>query len=205
MEARLIKIDRNGSKHYEGYVTCDHCGGIGLYAIGIHNGELVLSPHDYGVCWKCGGTGKVLKRWIERTPEYQAKLDGRRKAKLEKEAKEQERFMKEAEAKRMAEEAKIREQKAVSQHLGNVGDKLTAKAVYINMASYEVRSFRGYGTDTIHIHIFKDSDGNVLIWKTTAFVDAEYGDEVEITGRVKEHSVYREEKQTVLTRCRIKA
>lgn len=83
MEAKLIKIDRNGSKHYEGMITCDRCGGHGYYAIAVHNMQPVLSPHDDGVCWKCGGSGKVLGKWIERTPEYQAKLDSRRKAKQE--------------------------------------------------------------------------------------------------------------------------
>lgn len=83
MEPKLIKIDRNGSKHYEGYVPCDRCGGHGYYAIAVRNNQPVLSPHDNGVCWQCHGSGKVLSKWIERTPEYQAKLDARRKAKEE--------------------------------------------------------------------------------------------------------------------------
>ena len=48
--AKLIKIDRNGSKHYEGMVTCDRCGGRGYYAIAMCNGQPVLSPLDAGVC-----------------------------------------------------------------------------------------------------------------------------------------------------------
>ena len=28
---RLIKIDKNGSKHFEGRVVCDRCGGYGIF------------------------------------------------------------------------------------------------------------------------------------------------------------------------------
>ncbi len=38
---------------------------------------------DGGVCWKCSGSGKVLEKWIERTPEYEAKLVARRLARQE--------------------------------------------------------------------------------------------------------------------------
>lgn len=210
MEAKLIKIDRNGSKHYEGMVTCERCGGAGYYAIGILNNRPVLSPHDAGVCWKCGGTGKVLSKWIERTPEYQAKLDAKRKAKQEAkqaewEAKHAEELAK-AEEKRLAEEARIKALKAISQHVGEVGAKLTIKATYIRTSCFEVKSFRGWGTETMFIHIFKDAEGNVLIWKTsTGLSHLEYGEPVEIRGTVKEHSVYKDEKQTVLTRCKVNA
>ena len=96
--ATLIKIDRNGSKHYEGMITCDRCQGRGWFATGVCNGQLVPSKIDQAVCWKCHGAGQVAGKWIERTPEYEAKLEAKRKAKQEA---------------RMAEEtAKQEEQKA---------------------------------------------------------------------------------------------
>ena len=96
--ATLIKIDRNGSKHFEGMITCDRCQGRGWFATHVCNGQLVPSKIDQAVCWKCHGEGKVYGKWIERTPEYQAKLEAKRKAKQEA---------------RMAEEtAKQEEQKA---------------------------------------------------------------------------------------------
>ena len=205
MDAKLIKIDRNGSKHFEGYVPCDHCGGSGYYAIGVHNGQPVLSPHDGGVCWKCHGTGKVLKKWIERTPEYQAKLDAKRQAKMEQQQAEQESIQAEADAKRMAREAEIKAQRSISKHVGEIGERITVNVTYVNMFSFEVKSFRGFGTDTMHIHLFKDADGNVIVWKTASFVEADCGDQVVITGTVKDHSIYHDEKQTVLTRVRVKA
>lgn len=223
--SELIKIDRNGSKHYKGMVECDRCFGKGYYAVGILNGRPVLSPLDRGVCWKCKGVGKVMGKWIERTPEYQAKLDAKRQAKwdaqqAEIEAKrlEQERI---AEEQRLVEEARIKAQKAISQHIGTVGEKLSIKVTYVKTAWFDVPSYRGFGTDTMYIHTFKDADGNVLIWKTSKalcneiktpikgsddwelkYELIEEGTEVTLKGSIKEHSEYQDEKQTVLTRCK---
>lgn len=80
----LIKVDRNGSKHYAGQVKCDKCGGVGLIAHHVENGVPSWNWTDGGVCWKCGGTGKIQGKVIIRTPEYEAKLEARRKAKEEK-------------------------------------------------------------------------------------------------------------------------
>lgn len=214
MEPKLIKIDRNGSKHYEGYVPCDRCGGTGTYVWGaIING----CPQYAGVCFKCEGVGKVWSKWIERTPEYQAKLDAKREAKqkaqAEQRAKEQAEREAREEAERAEREAKIKAEKAISQYVGEVGKRITVKATYISTASFEVNRFGGYGTETMYIHTFKDADGNKLIWKTTTslgtwlengeWLKHEYGDHVDLTGTVKEHKEYREEKQTALNRCKL--
>ena len=212
--AQLIKIDRNGSKHYEGLITCDRCGGTGTYVWGaIINGV----PQYAGECYKCEGAGKIHRKWIERTPEYQAKLDARRQAKLEAQWKaaeeenaarmEQIRLAQELEQQRKeAEERRIKAQKAISQFVGTVGEKITAIGCFDHTAWFEVDSFRGYGKETMYIHTFKDPDGNVLIWKTSnglGNLDLHYGEPVEIKGTVKEHTVYDDQKQTVLTRCKI--
>jgi hypothetical protein len=216
MKAKLIKIDRNGSKHFEGEIVCDRCGGKGYYAIGVHNMMPVLSPHDGGVCWKCLGAGKVHGKWIERTPEYQAKLDAKRQAKREAErarldaeqaridAERAEREARER-AEREAEEARIKAQKAISQHIGQIGDKVEIKATYVRSGSWEQKSFSGYGTDIMHVHTFKDPNGNVLTWKTQKGVRLEYGEPVIVKGTIKNHSEYKDEKQTELTRCKIES
>ena len=211
----MIKIDRNGSKHWQGMVECPKCGGVGLIAHHVENGVPSWQWTDGGVCWKCLGKGKVLGKWIERTPEYQAKLDARREARqkakqAEMDAKraELERIRQEKEAERLAEEARIKAEKAISQHVGEIKQRMTIKATFIRSAHYEVKSFYGYGMETRYIHIFKDADGNVLIWKTGSPLDRniiDEGDLVELTGTVKEHSEYKDEKQTVLTRCKVKA
>lgn len=196
MEVKLIKIDRNGSKHFEGMVTCDRCSGKGYYTIGIHNNRPVLSPHDNGVCWKCHGKGKIYGKWIERTPEYQAKLDAKRQAKLEA-----------RQAKLDAERAERAERKAqiktISQYIGQIGDKVEIKGTYVHSGSWTQKSFRGWGTDTMYVHIFKDSDGNVFTWKTKNGLPMEYGELVIVKGTIKNHSEYKDEKQNELTRCKI--
>lgn len=212
--ARLIKIDRNGSKHYEGFVPCDRCGGTGTYAWGaIING----TPQYAGVCYKCAGQKQIWRTWIERTPEYQAKLDAKREAKIKA---KQEAFAKaqaEIEAQRMAEEerrmAEEKARKAISQYVGNVGDKYNSVVTYNGSAHFEVKSFSGYGTDTMYVHNFTDANGNKIVWKTGKslgtwldngdWLHYEDGDTVTLKGTIKEHKEYKDEKQTVLTRCKV--
>ena len=215
MEAKkLIKIDRNGSKHYEGLVECDRCQGRGWYAIGVHNNQLVPSHVDNAVCWKCHGKGKVRGKWIERTPEYQAKLDAKREAKRAKElaeceAKNKEREAEEArkqaeeEAKRIAEEERIKAERAISQFVGEEGEKLMLTVTYIGSPYFKRKSFGGYGEEECYIHNFKDADGNKLIWVTTKGLRLEEGAQVTLKGTVKGHREYKEEKQTTLTRCKV--
>lgn len=206
MNATLIKIDRNGSKHYEGAVVCDRCGGDGLYKWGaVINGR----PQYVGTCFKCEGAGKVIDRWIERTPEYQAKLDAKRRAKWEAEDAQRaaERAEREAreKAERDAEEARIRAQKAISQHVGQIGSRVEFMGEYVRTGSWEQKAFSGYGTTTMYIHTFKDDAGNVLTWKTQNGVNFDPGEPVVVRGTVKSHTEYRDEKQTELTRCKVTA
>lgn len=203
MEKKLIKIDRNGSKHYEGYVKCDRCGGDGVYKWGaMINGR----PQYAGTCFKCGGDGKVFGKWIERTAEYEAKLAEKREAKwaaqqakYEAERKARE----EAEAKAKAErEAKIAAEKAKSDYIGTEGEKINVEAEYVATAEFEVPSFGGYGTQTMRVHIFKIGDSK-LVWKTTCTLNLERGSKVALKATIKEHREYNGEKQTVLTRAKV--
>ena len=222
--ATLIKIDKNGTKYYEGLVKCSRCDGLGVYIIGVNNGQPVLSPVDGGICFRCGGTGTQEGKWKEYTPEYEAKLAERRRKRAEKleaeraeeEAKNREarealeREEAEREAKRQAE---IKAQKAKSQYIGSIGDKIEVRAEYIKTAYYERPSFAGFGTERVNIHTFKVGD-NTVVWKTTATLgwwnerdEWESPQErtfITLKGTVKEHSIYDEEKQTILTRCKVK-
>lgn len=221
--ANLIKIDRNGTKYYEGNVPCSRCGGKGYYIIGICNGQPVLSPIDNGICFKCGGSGVEHSKWKEYTPEYEAKLEARRKARLEKKLAEQqaefEARQKEEETKRLEEERRIAEEnerllaeKAKSHYVGTIGDRVDIRARYVKTAWFEVDSFRGWGTERMYIHTFKIGD-DTLIWKTTSSLGkwndkdewepVEEGSQIHLKGTIKEHSEYDGEKQTVLTRCKI--
>ena len=200
MEKTLVKIDRNGSKHYEGMVVCDRCGG---------NGGSKAWAYTGWTCYKCGGTGKVFATWIERTEEYEAKLAERRKARHAKADAEREEKRKqyeaEQEAKRLAkeaEDARIKAQKAISQFVGTVGEKVSVDVTY-NYSAY-FTTYIGWMEEMMYIHNFTDENGNVIVWKTTKGIgNVEPGTKIHLTGTVKDHGVYKDEKQTALIRCKI--
>lgn len=212
--ATLIRTDRNGTRYYEGLVECDRCGGVGIYYIGVHNGKPLPSWVDQGVCFKCSGRGKIEGKWKEYTPEYEAKLEAKRAKRAEEQARkwaeeeakrEAERKAKE-EAERVArEEEEKREQarKAISKFIGEIGDKIDANLTLEKSAWYDIPSFRGYGTDTMHVYTFRNATGDALIWKTSKGLGIESGSEVHVKGIIKEHNEYKDEKQTVLTRCKV--
>lgn len=214
--ATLIRIDRNGTKYYEGRIECDRCNGKGTYYIGVCNGKLVPSWVDNGVCFKCNGAGYTIGKWKEYAPEYEAKLEAKRRAKAEARAKEyaeeQARIEAEKKAKEEAEriereraEAEEKAKKAISQYVGQVGDKVELDVILEKNAWFEIPSFRGFGTDTMHVYTFRDDNGNALVWKTSKGLGIENGSRVHIKGTVKDHSEYNDEKQTLLTRCKIEA
>lgn len=74
----LIRTDRNGTKYWHEYgiVKCGKCNGTGIVACYI--------PVNGGDCFDCGGSGirHVYETWKEYTPEYEAKLNEKRLARL---------------------------------------------------------------------------------------------------------------------------
>jgi hypothetical protein len=223
----LIKIDKNGSKHYEGFVSCDRCGGDGVYKWGamISYGGGPAVPQYAGTCFKCGGSGKIFKTWIERTPEYQAKLDAKRKERhaKEEEKRQAERAKWEAEqarlmAQRLKEKAEReeaeRKRKAISQYVGQIGDKLTTEVLVEHIARYEIDAYVGFGKQTMSVYTFVDESGNKLVWKTSSYLgtgnrcERDYkpiveGDRITIKGTVKGFGAYKGERQTELQRVRL--
>lgn len=268
------KVDKNGTKYYHGYCRCGKCGGTG---------KVDFQP-DNGICYDCQGLGRVSVSWKEYTPEYEAKLEARRKRKAERE-----RAKHEAELPRIRSEwlkkngfnedgktylfledvyerkeelkelgAKFQyslgwhidrkldgylfvevdfkdvtrevydgyefdvathairklKRKALdeisgvpeSSYIGSIGDKLNVKAKYVYTYFLENHFSRSYwGPDTIQIHKFIDELGNILIWKTQLHITEEYGTWFNLTGKVKDHDKYNDEKQTILTRCKLTA
>lgn len=213
---KLIKIDRNGTKYYEGDVPCERCGGAG--------GADKWKPTGWK-CYKCGGTGTQWGRWKEYTPEYEAKLAEQRRKRREKwEAEhaeeiaarkaEQERKEAEQKAEQERREREEAERKARSQHIGKAGDRIELEVTYERTATFQRQSFRGFGTETAAIHTFRDNDGNVLTWTTTRALgkwisdtewqDYEEGAKLTIKATIKEHSEYKGEKQTKVIRVKVK-
>ena len=208
MTKTLVKTDRNGTKYFEEECKCYKCNGTGIYKwYGYHyNGA--VSEYE-GVCYDCNGTGKQTIKTKEYTPEHQAKLNAKREAEIAKKQAEIQ-AQQEAEAKRQAEyEARIAAEKAQSNYIGKAGDKIEAIVTFKFEASFDTQ----YGT--MFIYSFKDEVGNTLVWKTSSvmmldgfdrngnnrFVNK--GDQIRIKATIKDHSEYRDEKQTILTRVKI--
>ena len=84
-----------------------------------------------------------------------------------------------------------------SNFYGNVGDKINVIGNITRAGYYDTQ----FGT--VIIYKITDENGNVFIWKTTSCVDAENNETVNVTGTIKEHNEYRNEKQTILTRCKV--
>ena len=103
-------------------------------------------------------------------------------------------------------ELKKNEATCTSEWLGKTGEKIEVEATYERRAWYTCKSFRGYGTETMYIHTFKDASGNLIVWRTSnALVELDTGVSVTVKGTVKEHSDYKSMKETVLTRCKVTA
>lgn len=77
-ERTLIKIDKNGTKHFQ-VDACPKCGGTGRYE---------MTTVDSFRCWKCGATGYFPHVEKEYTPEYAAILAEKAKARNLKKNKE---------------------------------------------------------------------------------------------------------------------
>lgn len=218
MARTLIRIDRNGTKYWSDD-TCRRCGGQGERSEWYYTGC---------ICYECGGTGRSKARLEkEYTPEHAAVLEERRaereakklgyaSAEAMRAAREAEAARREAErqaeeereeARRKAEEERIAALKARSHYVGTVGEKLTAQVTWEGSPYYERRGFGGYGTERVYIHRFRDADGNLLIWKSCCgfpILGANEGETFSVTGTVKEHSEYKDEKQTFILRAKVK-
>ena len=91
----------------------------------------------------------------------------------------------------------LKSDKKKSEHVGQIKDKLNIIVQLIAKPSFD----SAYGT--CYIYIMKDENENIFVWKTNKYLSAEAGAVLKLKGTVKEHSEYRNEKQTVLTRCSV--
>lgn len=96
--------------------------------------------------------------------------------------------------------AKTEKEKADSEYVGNVGDKITIISSNIKILTVWENA---YGNIVKLIKIV-DTDGNVYVWKTTCNLQ-ECDKELKLTGKVKDHQMYNDTKQTVLERVKVVA
>ena len=81
-----------------------------------------------------------------------------------------------------------------SEYVGAIGQRLELNLTVTNAIELD----GSYGRSMMHI--MEDEDGNVFVWSTSAKT-LEEGSTFHCKGTVKDHRVYRNTKQTVLTRC----
>lgn len=83
-----------------------------------------------------------------------------------------------------------------SEYVGNIGDRLDLVLTCVKTVPVEGY----YGINTIHT--FQDEDENVFVWSTSAKVLSE-GTTYAVRGTVKGHDLFRNTRQTILTRCKV--
>lgn len=214
MKKVLVKTDRNGTKYWEFSCECGKCNGTGIYRWQAYHYTGTVSEYE-GSCYSCGGTGTAT--WIEKeyTEAHAQKLADQRAKRQEKkqaeaaealakrQAEEEERARKQAER-----EARWAEEKAQSDYIGSIGDKLDIEVTFSHEVSFDTQFGRMY------IYFFKDEAGNTLAWKTSAMlwindldengnnIFIRKGDKIRFTASIKEHNEYKGEKQTMLQRVR---
>lgn len=90
-----------------------------------------------------------------------------------------------------------------SEYVGNIGDKISVTVHYTKTFWYNTN----FGT-TSYIHLFSDNKGNIFKWTTGKSIVTSDGRRIpedasiELVGKIKDHSEYHNQKQTVLTRCK---
>lgn len=88
-----------------------------------------------------------------------------------------------------------------SDFVGKIGDKITIDVDMVKCVT-SWTSFFGYSERETYIYKIVGKDGNIYTWKTATWIDEEKCP-VEIKGTVKDHKIYRDVKQTEITRCKV--
>jgi hypothetical protein len=130
---------------------------------------------------------------LEKQAEKQKELDALR---LERETKQREI---EAEITRKADERENarKEARAASQYVGVIGDRMELVLTVEHIVTLESMV---YGRSWLHL--CRDAEGNRVIYKGTGSFAAK-GETVTVKATVKEHSEYKDEKQTKISRPKV--
>lgn len=93
----------------------------------------------------------------------------------------------------------------VTGFVAEVGEKVDAIGTVDVATSFEVPSYRGFGSDWKAMVVVTLADGRVVKTSGTgrSLFNVERGDRVRIRGTVKAHGNYRGQDQTVLTRAKV--
>jgi hypothetical protein len=84
-----------------------------------------------------------------------------------------------------------------SNYIGDVNEVVNLTLTFIR--KHEFNSYWGM----VYIYKFQDSNGNMVIWKTSNPIDLKEDVKYNVSGKIKEHKEYNKIRQTVLTRCKV--
>lgn len=103
---------------------------------------------------------------------------------------------------RQAKMKEEREKGMMSNHQGKVGERLTINVESVKCITSWESCFDGYHTSTTYVWKITDTNGNIFTWKTSTYLNEDNAPKT-IKGTVKEHKIFREVKQTEVTRCKV--
>jgi hypothetical protein len=86
-----------------------------------------------------------------------------------------------------------------SEFVGTVGEKIQLQVKIRNILTFS----SNYGNGISYLILMKDDKGNDLKWSTSNGKQFQIDQELELSGIVKEHTTYKDRKQTILTRCKV--
>jgi hypothetical protein len=92
---------------------------------------------------------------------------------------------------------RMEQQKGVSQYVGAEGDKIEVSVTLEAIFGYETQ----YGY--MHINLFRDADGNIYKWCSKNVLELTKEEFKTIKATIKGHEEYKNQRQTILTRCKI--
>jgi hypothetical protein len=91
--------------------------------------------------------------------------------------------------------------RAASDHVGAIGDRITVKVKVERVIYFERPAFNApWTTETVYIATMRDEAGNAIVSKGR--FAPEEGATLTIKATVKEHSMYRDQRQTVVQRIK---
>lgn len=93
--------------------------------------------------------------------------------------------------------------KSASEYVGEIGAKLEIEVKYEGCFTY--RTHFTYSGENHFVYRFRDLSGNTIIWNSSSYQELEDDKNYKIKGTVKKHDEYKNDKQTVLTRCKVEA
>lgn len=270
--------EKNGKMYVSASCKCSRCGGSGIYAVGVENGQIKPHPAYNGVCLQCEGKGAIVKEIrLYTDKEYQTMSENNEKArqkrqaeaaaKIEAEFQENKKNWLDAEGftqdgvtyivcgdsysikdtlkaegwkyskllkwhratpdgyedrvikvttdevvdfsawgkgaykldtAKLVEERMAAKCPSNSEYIGEIKDKITDLPVI-------VKAIRGFENQYGYSHVITfASDDNILVWITATNIAFGEGDKVYLSGTIKDHKEYKGEKQTVMTRCKIR-